>query len=102
MTGNYYEEKRNFVRMQIDTQVTYTLNGNADVTYHGKSMDLSATGLLMITDHQLTVGDKIEIVMNPSGERLPPFIAQGSVIRSEPSQGRARAFNVSIKLVSTS
>lgn len=102
MADNYYEEKRNFVRMQIDTQVTYSLNGNSDEVHHGKSMDLSATGLLMLTDYQPNVGDNIEILMNPNGDRLPPFIAHGTVIRSEASEDKTHSYSVSIELTSTS
>lgn len=101
MAGNDYEEKRDFVRMRIDTQVTYSLNGNSDVTHHGNSMDLSATGLYMVTDFQPAIGDKIEIVMNPSSDRLPPFVAEGKVIRSQPSEDKPHLFNVSIELINT-
>ncbi|MDT8372101.1 MAG: PilZ domain-containing protein [Gammaproteobacteria bacterium] len=101
MTDNYYEEKRNFVRMQINTQVTYSLNGNVEMTYHGKSIDLSATGLLMVTEFQPSVGDQIEIVMNSSDDRLPPFVATGKVIRAEPNQDKSHLFNVSVELETT-
>jgi len=101
MAGNDYEEKRDFVRMRIDTQVTYSLNGNPDVTHQGNSMDLSATGLFMVTEFQPSVGDAIEIVMNPSSDRLPPFVAAGKVIRSEPNEDKSHLFNVSVELMTT-
>jgi len=102
MAGNDYEEKRDFVRMRIDTQVTYTLNGDTSVTHHGNSMDLSATGLYMVTDFKPAVGDQIEIIMNPSSDRLPPFVAEGKVIRSEVDDANTKQFNVSIELTRTS
>lgn len=101
MAGNDYEEKRDFVRMRIDTQITYSLNGNSEVTHQGNSMDLSAKGLYMVTDFQPAIGDTIDIVMNPSSERLPPFVAEGKVIRSEPNEDKANLFNVSVELVNT-
>jgi c-di-GMP-binding flagellar brake protein YcgR len=96
MTDYTYDEKRNFARMSIETQVTYTVKNSKDSPYHGTSTDLSATGLAMTTDHELTVGDEIEIVMNASSERLPPFVADGSVLRVESNDDNT--FDVSISL----
>lgn len=81
MTDYTYDEKRNFARMSIETQVTYTVKNADGTTHHGTSNDLSATGLAMTTDHELVVGDEIEIVMNAADERLPPFVAEGTVLR---------------------
>ncbi|MDH5357761.1 MAG: PilZ domain-containing protein [Gammaproteobacteria bacterium] len=98
MAGQDYEEKRDFVRMRIETQVTYTIKGNSGITHHGDSQDLSATGLYMTTDYALSVGDIIDIIMNPSGERLPPFTAQGKVIRCVTDENDANLFHVSAEL----
>ena len=98
MAEHNYEEKRDFVRMRIETQVTYTVKGNSTVTHHGDSQDLSATGLYMTTDYALTVGNLIDIVMNPNGERLPPFATQGKVIRSITDENDANLFHVSVEL----
>ena len=81
MTDYTYDEKRDFARMSIETQVTYTVKNSDSTPHHGTSTDLSATGLAMTTDHKLAVGDKIEIVMNSADDRLPPFVAEGTVLR---------------------
>ncbi len=91
-----YDEKRDFARMSIDTQVNYTVKGSAKTTHHGTSHDLSATGLAMTTDYELAVGDEIEIVMNAADDRLPPFIADGMVLRVIPND--KKTFDVSISL----
>lgn len=91
-----YEEQRDFARMSIETQVTYTVKNTDGQSYSGTSNDLSATGLAMTTGYKLAVGDKIDIVMNASGDRLPPFVAEGKVIRVETNNNKA--FNVSISL----
>jgi c-di-GMP-binding flagellar brake protein YcgR len=78
-----YDEKRDFSRMRIETQVTYTVKGAGDTPHQGTSNDLSATGLAMTTNYKLAVGDEIEIVMNAADDRLPPFIADGNVLRVE-------------------
>jgi c-di-GMP-binding flagellar brake protein YcgR len=96
MTDYTYDEKRNFARMSIDTQVAYTVKNSSDTIYHGTSHDLSATGLAMTTDYELAVGDEIEIVMNAADERLPPFIADGNVLRVVSNDNKT--FDVSISL----
>ena len=96
MTNYTYDEKRDFARMSIDTRVTYTLKSASGTTHHGISHDLSATGLAMTTDYELIVGDKIEIVMNAADELLPPFIADGNVLRVVSNENQT--FDVSISL----
>jgi PilZ domain-containing protein len=95
-----HEEKRDFVRMNIETQVTYTIQGG-DTTHHGISGDLSATGLHMVTDYKPAENDIVSIVMNPSGDRLPPFVAEGKVMRVTPDENDANNYHVSIELTKT-
>ncbi len=98
MTDNDYQEKRGFVRMRVETQVTYTIKNHEDVSHHGYSQNLSATGLYMTTDFAPNLGDIIEIVMNPSGDRLLQFFAQGNVTRCDPDDNKKNMFHVSIEL----
>jgi c-di-GMP-binding flagellar brake protein YcgR len=95
------DEKRNFARMSVSTQVTYTVLGQSQIAHHGTSGDLSATGLSMVTDYKLVEGDEISIVMNPSSERLPPFVAEGRVVRSVPDEDHPNKFKVSVELTKT-
>jgi hypothetical protein len=100
MASYDYEEKRDFVRMRVNTPVNYSLNGT-DVIHQGNSMDLSATGLFMETEFKPEVGDQIEVIMNPSSDKLPPFLAQGKVVRVDISSDKAHHFNVSVELTKT-
>jgi len=102
MTNYDYDEKRNFVRMNIETQITYKVKGSDDQTHHGISNNLSATGLSMETDFKLSQDDEIELVMNPSGDRLPPFIAEGKVLRINSDENDTNKFHASIALMQTS
>ncbi len=102
MTDYDYEEKRNFVRMNIETQITYKVKGSDGQSHHGTSDNLSATGLSMKTDYALEEGCEIELVMNPSGDRLPPFVAEGSVLRVEADDSAPGQYQVSISLTKTS
>jgi len=96
-----HEEKRHFVRMNIETQVTYSINGES-TTHHGTSGDLSASGLHMVTDFAPAENDIISIVMNPSGDRLPPFVAEGRVMRVVAEESDANKFRVSVELTLSS
>jgi len=102
MSDHNYDEKRDFVRMNIETQITYTIKNSDGQTHQGKSGDLSATGLYMETDFALSEGDEIDIVMNPNGDRLPPFIAEGKVIRVTNNDSDESKFHVSVTLTKTS
>ena len=56
----------------------------------------------MTTDLALKAGDKIDLVMNPNGDRLPPFVAEGTVLRTTIAENDPNKFHVSIQLTKTS
>lgn len=56
----------------------------------------------MHTGFELKEGDEIELVMTPNGDRLPPFIAEGKVVRTTIDKKDAYKFHVSLELTKTS
>jgi len=102
MSNHVYDEQRNFFRMSIETQITYTIKNSDGRSHHGISSDLSATGIYMCTESALKEGDEIELVLNPSGDRLPPFVAEGRVLRTTIAENDTNKFHVSIELTKTS
>lgn len=101
MVDEVYDEKRGFVRMPVDTVVTFTVKDKGDKKYHGTSQNLSATGLYMTTIYPVELGDKVELVLNPSDPKYPPFVAEGDVIRCTPDQQDSQLYHVSISLTKT-
>tara|TARA_R110001606_G_scaffold361754_7_gene515329 strand:- start:246276 stop:246584 length:309 start_codon:yes stop_codon:yes gene_type:complete len=101
MSNHDYDEQRNFARMSIETRVTYKIKNSDGSSHHGISGDLSATGLYMATDFALKEGDVIDLVMNPSGDRLPPFVAEGTVLRTTIAENEINKFHVSLELTKT-
>ena len=101
MSGHDYDEKRDFVRMNINTQIIYTIKNSDGQTHHGNSGDLSAKGLYMTTDFELSEGDKIDITMTPNGDSLPPFNAEGIIIRVTADEDKKDLFHVSVNLTKT-
>jgi hypothetical protein len=96
-----FEEKRDFVRMRLDTLVTFTIKGESSQEYHGTSHNLSATGLYMTTQQAPAIGTEIELVINSSNQLLPPFAAEGQVVRCIVDDKEANLFHVSLKLSHT-
>jgi len=96
MVAHNYDEKRTFIRMQVETMVTYTIND--DSTKHsGVSLDLSATGLQMRSDYAPAEGAEIDVMMNTTSDRFPPFTAKGRVIRVIPDETHANHCLISIE-----
>jgi hypothetical protein len=96
MVAHNYDEKRTFIRMQVETLVTYTIDGDA-TNHSGISLDLSATGLQMRSDYAPSEGAEIEVMMNTTSDRFPPFTAKGRVIRVIPDDMHANQFLISIE-----
>lgn len=96
-----YEEKRSFTRMRVETTVRFSVNGNSEVTYQGLSRDLSATGLLMQADYAPPVGSELHLEMHTENDRLPPFMADGEVLRVEADPVDSGKYLISVALNST-
>jgi hypothetical protein len=102
MSNHDYDEQRNFFRMSIETLITYKIKSSDARSHHCISSDLSAIGLYMSTDSALKEGDQIELVINPSGDHLPPLVAEGRALRTTIAEDDINKFHVSIKLPKTS
>lgn len=102
MNDHDYDEQRDFVRMSIETRVTYKVKNSDGRSHHGISENLSATGLHMSTDFALKEGDVIDLVMKPNSDNFPPFVAEGTVLRTDLVKNDINPFHVAIKLTATS
>ncbi len=92
-----YDEKRSFMRMQVETKLSFSVQGKPSVIHQGFSRDLSATGLLMSSDFAPQQGDRIEISIETKNERYEPFTAHGSVIRVETSELASQRYMISVE-----
>lgn len=73
-----YEEKRDFIRMQINSPITISHNGN---NYSGTCKDLSGTGMMVSTEAKLAIDDVCEVSIEQKEEGRRPFNAQVKVNR---------------------
>lgn len=101
MPENLHDEKRQFVRMRIETLVHFTILGQSEPVYYGTSHDLSATGLYMTTEEKLAIDTEIEVIMNSEGKMLPPFVAHGTVRRCVADDDNPSLYHISVELTET-
>lgn len=80
----HYDEKRDFIRMPVDCNVTFSLAGDSQ-QYYGKGTDLSAEGVMFLSVKELQVGEKITIQVHPYIKTILPLSASAEVVRSTKS-----------------
>ena len=75
-----YEEKRNFIRMKVDTMVSFTRSGSKE-RYEGRCRNLSGAGMLLETDKKLKLGDRLRVTVPSEGPDFSPLDAMVEVVR---------------------
>lgn len=80
MSNLEYEEKRHFPRMKIDSVVQFKLK-NSHAIASGQVIDISATGLKLLTQVPLKQDDLLVLIIPNQHERLDAFAAEAQVIR---------------------
>lgn len=56
------QEKRNFTRMRINTNVTFTVDGQ-DSVYQGRCKNISGAGMLLQTNHTFPLGTYLHLTV---------------------------------------
>lgn len=80
------QDKRQFMRMAINTSVKGMLTGSeVDRPFDATCLDLSAEGLSLALPESARVGDRVFIEIPASGTRVAPLSVKAVVVRSEPS-----------------
>lgn len=74
-----YAEKRDFLRMPIDCELTFTQSGS-ESRHVGNVINLSHKGILFTSTEKFDEGDQLEIKLTPSNSETPPM--QASVVVS--------------------
>lgn len=83
LSDKAYSEKRNFIRMRIDTMVTFTLEGSNE-RYDGRCKNLSGNGMLLETGKKLNVGNKLDIIIPSENSEFSNLNATVEVLRVTP------------------
>lgn len=77
-----YDEKRDFIRMTVDCDVSYRLI-DKDMAGEGRARNLSGRGVLFQTDHLLAPGSILELSIRPQSASIAPLNARVEVVRVE-------------------
>lgn len=91
-----YSEKRNFIRMRINTPVAISLGGD---TFEALCQDLSGSGLLVHARRQLPMGSEVRVHIDPQGENRQAFVATAEVARVEPLDEDRYVIGFAIKAI---
>ena len=75
-----YAEKRDFLRMPIDCELSFMLTGNS-TRYEGNVINLSNQGILFTSSERFDEGAALELLLTPSNSETSPMEAQAVVTR---------------------
>lgn len=78
-----YNEKRDFIRMKVDTEVTLTLNGGSEQV-KAYCRDLSGTGMLIEVDEPIDEGTVCDTRLPSNNEAFPALDAKVKILRCTP------------------
>lgn len=82
LASREYQEKRNFIRMRVNTDVSITLG---DKVYVGTCHNLSGGGLYISLPEALPMGNPVEVTVRSLYGHSPVLKASAKVSRLEPS-----------------
>lgn len=80
LASRAYSEKRNFIRMRVDSPVDIQLSDNA-TELTGQCSDLSGGGMSVEVDRALPVGTEMQIVLSSGHGHNPMLKARARVAR---------------------
>ena len=88
-----YSEKRDFIRMNLDTPINIFLAG---LSFPGICVDLSSTGLQVEADTALHVGDRVRVSIPSQHNQLKGLDAETEVVRVESLDGGRQSLGLVI------
>ncbi len=75
-----YAEKRDFLRMPIDCELSFSVAGSSKL-YQGNVINLSSKGILFTSNEKFDEGSTLDIILTPSNSMTPPMQAEVIVAR---------------------
>jgi hypothetical protein len=93
-----YDEKRNYIRMEIDCDVIYKL-ADSDEVHHGRCSSISGAGVSFIADRTFDAGKAMEISVIPNNTVTPSMTAFIEIIRSTQQDSGSYEIAATIKSI---
>ncbi|MDF1645141.1 MAG: PilZ domain-containing protein [Pseudomonadales bacterium] len=97
-TQKNYSEKRDFIRMKVNAEVTLVVNVDGK-EIPGKCKDLSGAGMLIqIADEEISVGNQCLAIIKTAYEKLdePDFKARIEITRVDKAETGGQIIGASI------
>ena len=88
-----YSEKRDFIRMQIETSITLIHDGQC---FDAICLDLSSTGMQVIAATTLQMGDKVQAHIPSEHSELKGLEAETEVVRVGTHEDGRQSLGLSI------
>ena len=83
-----YDEKRNYIRMNVDCELTYRL-ADSNELQRGNCTSISGSGVSFLADRSFEPGRAMEVNITPKNAITPPMTAFVEVVRtSKQDDGR--------------
>lgn len=84
LTIRNYNEKRDFIRMKVDTELTLVPEGAGEIK--AVCRDLSGTGMLIECNEELAEGTVCDTRLPSNNEAFPALDAKVKILRCNPSE----------------
>jgi hypothetical protein len=81
-SGHGYREKRDFPRMLIDTELTYTIEGQ-NKSFTGLCKNISHSGILFYTKDPVSEGNILKLTIDSKNDKFEPVKVTAEVVRVE-------------------
>lgn len=78
---NTNSDQRSFIRLKIDTIISFTVVGGSGERYQGRCRNISGAGLLFETDKKVKIGDNLEIIVPSENKTVGNLCTSVEVIR---------------------
>ncbi len=91
-----HDEKRDFIRMKIDSEVIVWHDGKE---YQATCKDLSGSGMLLETNTAFPLGESLDVLIQQKGSNHDPFNATAEVSRVDADAEGAYTVGLSIKQI---
>jgi len=92
-SDRYYSEKRDFIRMQVETAISLTYG---EQTCSGVCLDLSSTGMQVLAKTSLQLGDRAQVHIPSPHSELKGLEAETEVVRVEAHEDGRQALGLAI------
>ena len=77
-----FDDKRNFYRMMVNSEVTVTvIDDEVNTQIIATCRDLSATGMAFEIVHPLAIGSQVRVKVDSASSQVQPLDVSGKVVR---------------------